>query len=113
MSVCVVRRETWVAVFCNPAFLCFSVFFYVFLVFLCFFPNRSLLLRVLIEVQRGGAQKHTQAVKRSERPAGPESRELFQNSSRILAKVKILSFMFVFGKFFSGKTNGFFHFLQL
>ena len=42
-----------------------------------FFPNRSLLLRVLIGVQRGGTQKHTQSVKRSAPSAGPESRKLF------------------------------------
>ena len=38
-----------------------------------FFPNRSLLLRVLIEVQRVGTQKHTQTEKHPGWQLDPES----------------------------------------
>ena len=42
-----------------------------------FFPNRSLLLRVLMAVKEGSPRKHTQSVQRPLWSAGPGSQRLF------------------------------------
>ena len=54
------------------------------------FPNRSLLLRVLMGHQRVGTQKHTQTVKRPALSAGPES----QNPSHKNTKINIKQMVF-------------------
>ena len=71
------------------AFLMISNFFYsTAQVGITFFPNRSLLLRVLILVQRGG---YTETHTKRDLEKSPRARRRIsqlQNSSRILSKVK-------------------------
>ena len=52
----------------------------------CFFPNRSLLLRVLMVHQRVGTQKHTQTVQRSSWSAGQESQDPYPKNTSLSIK---------------------------
>ena len=76
---------------------------------LLYFPNRSLLLRVLMGNQRGSPRKHTQSVQRPERWPGPGSQEPFEKSSGFTIKVKIQVVIYVMRNFFHGfcRADGF------
>ena len=73
--------------------------------FFLFFPNRSLLLKGSHGGSKRSTQKHTQSVPWSARWPGPPSQVLFQNSSRILSKVKILILFLASEKFATVKIR--------
>ena len=69
------------------------------------FPNRSLLLRVLMAIKEGSPRKHTQSVQRHERWPGPRPHPLFENSSGFTIKVKIYFLFYVREKFATVKIR--------
>ena len=71
----------------------------------CFFPNRSLLLRVLMAVKEGSPRKHTQSVQRPSWQLGPRPRGPFENSSGFTIKVKFQVAFFVMEKFATVKIR--------